>query len=142
MASCLPTAGTNAKSPALVWVLQEGAVSMIRFTQCTISESFGHGKHRGLLVQDEATARSIDCPRRQSDYNQLLRVVSHAKPKAGEASASTAASLGSEHSSSSTATAGEAEATTFKGCFNAGNFKVLLKDTRGNFFTGMKSAVH
>ena len=60
---------------------------MIRFTQRTISESFGHGKHRGLLVQDVAA-------------------------------------LGSEHSSSSTGTAGEAEAATFKG-------------TKGSFFAGM-----
>ena len=40
-------------------------VTRIRFTQSTVSEFFGHGKHRGLLVQDVA-----DCPRRQSAYNQ------------------------------------------------------------------------
>ena len=71
----------------LLSCLQRVAVSMIRFTQRTISESFGHGKHRGLLVQDVAA-------------------------------------LGSEHSSSSTGTAGEAEAATFKG-------------TKGSFFAGM-----
>ena len=42
----------------LLSCLQRVAASMIRFTQRTISESFGHGKHRGLLVQDEVPITS------------------------------------------------------------------------------------
>ena len=34
--------------------LQLVEVALIRFTQRTVNESFSHGKHRGLLVQDVA----------------------------------------------------------------------------------------